>query len=125
MPLYKLNRTTTLRTTAGCSFEIVKNEPFNAPLIVEQEIIALGGERVDGTPKSFHDDTPDVVPQISGEERQAKILRAINDIVKRNDAKEFTAQGTPSLRAVARITRLQELDRSEIDDVWRELRKHA
>lgn len=125
MPLYKVNRTTVLRTTAGCSFQIIKDEPFNAPLVVEPDIIAIGGERLDGTPESFRDDVPDVVPQISGEVRQTKIRNAIVSILKRNDAKDFTAQGSPNLRTIARMTGLQELDRSEIDDIWREVRAVA
>lgn len=124
MPTYVSSRTFTLRTTAGMSFEVKKGVPFKAPVIIEEEIIASGGECLDGA-AVLTDDVPDVVPVVEESARMDTIHKAFKDILQRNDAKDFTAQGTPSLVVMKRRTGLAELDRGEVDEFWTAYRQSA
>ena len=84
MPTYVFSRTFTLRTTAGMSFEVKKGVPFKAPVIVEEEIIASGGECLDGA-AVLTDDVPDVVPTVEESARMGIVRQPISedDIIKR------------------------------------------
>lgn len=124
MPQYVFNRTFTLRTTAGMSFEVKKGVPFKAPSVIETEIIASGGECLDGS-VTLTDEGPDIIPVIEEQTRTATIDNAFKDILVRNDAKDFTAQSTPSLAVMKRRTKLAELDRSEIDEAWTAFRQRV
>lgn len=120
MPQYVLNRNFVLRTTAGFSFTFEKGVPMKIPACVEQEVIAVGGECVDGVAK-YADDEP-VKSMLSQSERNSLIIAAFEEIVKRNDAKEFTASGSPQTRAVFKVTGFS-VERAEVDDLWSEFRK--
>jgi hypothetical protein len=106
------------------SFEVKKGVPFKAPVVIEEEIIASGGECLDGA-VVLTDDVPDVVPVVEETTRIDTIHKAFKDILLRNDAKDFTAQGTPSLVVMKRRTGLVDLDRGEVDEFWTAYRQNG
>lgn len=116
MPLYTLNRNYTHRSTSGViSFQ--KGEPAFVPPYMEKEIIAIGGDRVDG-------DTPDVLdpekvlpPPLSHQEREDELYGAFALLIDRNDSKDFTGAGTPTIKAVEKIIGF-DVDKVEIADMW-------
>lgn len=113
---YTLNRHAILRTTGGSSFAFEPGVPLTIPTIFEAEVIAIGGQRVDGS-------TPAVVAVDSGvrqseplDEREALVRLAFSEIIEKNEAKDF-AGGAPSVKAVAKYSGI-ELDRGELAEYW-------
>lgn len=121
MPNYVLNRNYTLRSVMGHTINFTKGAPTYVPPLVEKEVVAIGGEREDG--KTLD---PLIIPQggaqgVDPGERRSSILSAFELIVDKNDPKDFTGQGSPSVKAVERIVEF-DTDRSEIAGLWAEFR---
>ena len=118
MNLFVLNRNYTLRTTMGHSIEFKKDEPTFVPRIVQKEAVAIGALPADG-------DAPNVLapeistPQYSVEEQMAQIQTAFELLIERNDSKDFTGSGVPSVKAVERIVGFS-VDRADLNAAWAE-----
>ena len=118
MPNYILNRDFTLSNTKGTiTFE--KGVPTNVPPYMVMDVVQIGADAVEG-------DTPSLVPvdkvipvAPDGDERKAQILVALDMLVERNEAKDFTASGAPSVKAVEGILGF-DVDRSEVVKAWTE-----
>jgi len=120
MPLYTLHRTHTLRSTFGV-ISFVKGEETMVPPLLEREIIAIGGRRVEG-------DNPDVLDAekaapipLSFDERRDEIFAAFKLLVETNDSKDFTGAGVPTVAAVKKLVGL-DADRAEVIELWSEFR---
>lgn len=116
MPTYKLNRNYTLRSKFGRSVEFKANEPTYIPSFLEAECVAIGGENCDKeaakvAPKKKDDGW-------TYEKRQECLFKLFDDLVKKNDAKDFTASGQPSLSVVKKHVEF-DLERAELDDYWK------
>lgn len=116
MPLYVLNRNMVLSTTKGV-ISFGKGQPTYVPPHMERDVVAIGGERVDG-------DAPSLTPKESpvhltpyGEERECQIHVAFDLITERNDPNDFTGSGCPTVKAVEKITTF-DVDRSEVAQLW-------
>ncbi len=114
MPTYKLNRDYTLRSKFGRSVAFKAGEPTHIPSFLEAECIAIGGENCDKA-------APKVAPKSSDvwtyEKRQECLFKLFDTLVKKNDAKDFTASGQPSLTVVKKHIEF-DLERAELDDYW-------
>jgi hypothetical protein len=120
MPEYVLNRTYLLRTTSGViSFE--KGQPTWVPPYMEKEAAGIGATRLDGKEVDMIDE-PAKAPEITYDERQAQIRMAFELIVESNDAKDFTAQGTPTVKAVEKITGIRNIEKAEVVEMWQAFR---
>ena len=120
MPNYVLNRDYVL-VGPGHRIGFVKGNPVWVPPELELEAVRIGAENVDG-------DTPDALgkaevksPELSAEERVIMITEAINQIVTANNSKDFTAAGSPSVKAVEMIVDFS-VERAEIDEIWTKLK---
>lgn len=120
MPLYTLHRNYLHSSTLGV-VSFVKGEETMVPPILEREIIAIGGRRVEG-------DSPDVLDAekaapipLSFDERRDKIFTAFKLLVETNESKDFTAAGVPTVSAVNKLTGL-DADRAEVVELWAEFR---
>ena len=116
MPLYVLNRNMVFSTTKGV-ISFTKGQPAYVPPHMERDVVAIGGERVDG-------DTPSLTPKESpasstpyGEERETQIHVAFDLLTERNDPNDFTGSGCPTVKAVEKITGF-DVDRSEVGQLW-------
>ena len=121
MPNYVLNRNHTLRSTSGV-ISFVKGEPTFVPKHMEREVVAIGAECVDG-------EAPSLLPEVKktqyipqGDERNEQIITAINLLVERNDANDFTGSGRPTVKAVERLTGFG-VETSEVAAAWDEVKK--
>ena len=121
MPEYILNRNYTHRSTLGHSIEFVKGKPAFVPPSLEKEIVAIGGERVDG-------DNPDVLPPEvvvahvpQGEERQEQIFACFDILTERNDSGDFTGAGIPRAKSVEKILDFA-IEAKEVATAWAEYR---
>lgn len=117
MPLYTLNRNYVLRSLLGQSVQFVKNQPVDVPALLEKEARSIGAERVDGdNPDVLDAETETVAPMTSGE-RTDQITTAFELLIERNDPKDFTGAGVPSVKAVEKIVGF-DVDRAEVVEAW-------
>ena len=120
MPQYVLNRNYLLRTTAGCvAFE--KNVPTWVTPEMQHYAQEIGAERVDGPAIDILGEEKVEPAPMSFDERRDSIFTAFQMLRERNDSKDFTGAGVPSVKAVEKITDF-DVDRGEVADLWAEYR---
>lgn len=121
MAEYVLNRNFVLRSMTGHSVNFVKNVPTFVPALIEREARGIGAERVDGAnPDMLDPETPEV-PPLSHDERAEQIRTAFALLVERNDSKDFTGAGVPSVKAVEKLVDF-DVDRNEVVELWQAYR---
>lgn len=118
MPEFVLNRTHTLRTTNGV-ISFVKGEPTLVPRDMERDVIGIGAVRADGSDADTSEPVTADKPVLHGIEREEELYAAFALISEKNDSKEFTAQGVPTIKAVEKIVSF-DVDRSEVVEAWGE-----
>ena len=121
MAEYVLNRNFVLRSMTGHSVNFVKNVPTFVPALIEREARGIGAERVDGAnPDMLDPESPEVAP-LSHDERAEQIRTAFALLVERNDSKDFTGAGVPSVKAVEKLVDF-DVDRNEVVALWQAYR---
>ena len=121
MAEYVLNRNFVLRSMTGHSVNFVKNVPTFGPALIEREARGIGAERVDGAnPDMLDPETPEVAP-LSHDERAEQIRTAFALLTERNDSKDFTGAGVPSVNAVEKLVDF-DVDRNEVVALWQAYR---
>ena len=121
MAEYVLNRNFVLRSMTGHSVNFVKNVPTFVPALIEREARGIGAERVDGNnPDMLDPETPEVAP-LSHDERAEQIRTAFALLTERNDSKDFTGAGVPSVKAVEKLVDF-DVDRNEVVALWQAYR---
>lgn len=117
MPEYVLNRNHLLSTINGV-ISFVKGEPCSVPPHMERDAISIGAERVDGdTPHPLGEEAGPVNAVPVGEDRVEEIKAAFKIIMERNDSKDFTGAGVPTVKAVEKLVEFS-LEKGEINEVW-------
>lgn len=116
MPLYVLNRNYSHSSVNG-GVSFVKGEPTWVVPLLEKEVIAIGAVRAEGDTPSVLEDAKSVAQAPSGVERTDEICAAFDLIIERNDSKEFTGQGVPTVKAIEKIVGF-DVDRGEVVDAW-------
>ena len=121
MAEYVLNRNFVLRSMTGHSVNFVKNVPTFVPALIEREARGIGAERVDGAnPNMLDPESPEVAP-LSHDERAEQIRTAFALLTERNDSKDFTGAGVPSVKAVEKLVDF-DVDRNEVVTLWQAYR---
>lgn len=121
MAEYVLNRNFVLRSMTGHSVNFVKNVPTFVPALIEREARGIGAERVDGAnPDMLDPESPEVAP-LSHDERAEQIRTAFALLTERNDSKDFTGAGVPTLKAVEKLVDF-DVDRNEVVALWQAYR---
>lgn len=121
MAEYVLNRNFVLRSMTGHSVNFVKNVPTFVPALIEREARGIGAERVDGNnPDMLDPESPEVAP-LSHDERAEQIRTAFALLTERNDSKDFTGAGVPSVKAVEKLVDF-DVDRNEVVALWQAYR---
>ena len=121
MAEYVLNRNFVLRSMTGHSVNFVKNVPTFVPELIEREARGIGAERVDGAnPDMLDPESPEVAP-LSHDERAEQIRTAFALLTERNDSKDFTGAGVPSVKAVEKLVDF-DVDRNEVVALWQAYR---
>jgi len=120
MPNYTLNRNHIHRSIFGVvSFE--KGKPSWVTPMLEKEIIAIGGERVDGEVVDPLDPVKEEYVAPTPAERFAALEDAFDTLIARNEPKEFTGAGVPTVKAVEKIVSF-DVDRTEIEHAYADYR---
>ena len=121
MAEYVLNRNFVLRSMTGHSVNFVKNVPTFVPALIEREARGIGAERVDGAnPDMLDPESPEVAP-LSHDARAEQIRTAFALLTERNDSKDFTGAGVPSVKAVEKLVDF-DVDRNEVVALWQAYR---
>lgn len=113
-----LNRDYTLTSTKGHSIQFKKGEPTHVPPAMYADAIAIGAQPADGNAPDLSEP-----PKRDGQgpadpaERQPLILEAIKKIVEANDRKDFTAAGSPTVKAIERELKFN-VDGREVATAW-------
>lgn len=119
LPKLVLNRDYVLTTTKGHVIAFKKGEPTHVPASCYQDAIAIGAQPEDGSePNVLEDQKANKAPSDPAE-RSPLILAAIEKIVADNERKDFTAAGSPTVKAVERELGF-DVDAREIAAVWQE-----
>lgn len=121
MPKYVLNRDFLFSNTKGAiTFE--KGVPTHVPPHMEMDVVSIGAEAADGaTPSLVPVDTPHV-DKPEGEDRKGQMFVAFEMLVERNESKDFTGSGVPTVKAVEAILGF-DVERSEVLGAWTEFKK--
>jgi len=115
-----LNRDYMLATTKGHMIAFKKNVPVYVPPVVYADAIAIGARPEDGSdPNVLGDESSGKVVPMDTAERGVRILAALERIVARNERKDFTAAGSPSVRAVEHEVGF-DVDMREVTSVMQE-----
>lgn len=116
MAEFMLNRNHTVRSTSGYTIMFEKGVPTHVPPVMIQEVLAIGAERLDAAQDGHHAE-PVSKQEPIGEERESDILAAIEMIVDKNEPRDFTATGMPTVKSVSAIVGFV-VDKRELSDVW-------
>lgn len=119
MPDYVLNRDFNLGSTLGHRIVFKKGQPTFVPPIIEREAVAIGAVRADGNDVQIAMQIPEGAGQLSDAEMREQMVAAFDLIMERNDPKDFTAAGVPTVKAVERITEFA-VDRQTVSEAWAE-----
>jgi hypothetical protein len=119
LPKLVLNRDYVLTTTKGHSIAFKKGEPTHVPASCYQDAIAIGAQPEDGSdPNVLEDQKVNKAPSDPAK-RNPLILAAIEKIVAGNERKDFTAAGSPTVKAVEREVGF-DVDAREVAAMWQE-----
>ena len=123
LPEFKLNRTHThISVATGLAIRFEKNVPRPVHLSLVKEVVAIGAERVDGEQGEGFEEEKRLPEEPQGTEREELILAAIEDIVGRNNTKDFNAGGVPKGVAIKAIVGFAP-ESDEVKRAW--LQYHA
>lgn len=120
MAEYILNRNYVHCSTGGV-LSFIKGEATFVPPHLEREVRALGGERVDGDNPEVLDPETEPPAPMSISDRNDAIVTAFEIITRKNESKEFTGAGVPTVKAVERLTGF-DVERAEVDALWQSYR---
>lgn len=119
MPQYVLNRNYLHRSLHGFTIKFEKGQPVYVPPACETEVVAFGAECVDGVaPEVLAPEAPEKIDLSMGE-RKDQLFAAFELLAERNDTKDFTAQGVPTVKAVEKIVDFS-ADKKEVAEGWTE-----
>ena len=119
LPKLTLNRDYVLTTIKGHAIAFKKGEPTHVPASCYQDAIAIGAQPADGSDPNVLEDKKDSKAPADPAERSLLILAAIEKIVAGNERKDFTAAGSPTVKAVERELGF-DVDAREVAAVWQE-----
>lgn len=122
MAEYVLNRNFVLRSMTGHSVNFVKNVPTFVPALSSSVRHAASAQSASTgpTPDMLDPETPEVAP-LSHDERAEQIRTAFALLTERNDSKDFTGAGVPSVKAVEKLVDF-DADRNEVVALWQAYR---
>lgn len=124
MPMMICPRKYLLRTTSGHLIRFEPDVPKFVPDVVYNEALAVNILPVEGAIES-QDSAADMRPirvEIVGLLRDAMILKAIEDLVTRNDQKDFDGGGRPKIPSINDLTGLA-LNAKERETFWEKFKE--
>ena len=117
LPEFKLNRNFTLISKTGLALRFEKGVPRPVHAQLVPEVLAIGAERVDAEQGEGMGDEKRPPEEPQGVEREDLIQAAIEDLVERNNRKDFIAGGVPKPVAIKAIVGFQP-EPDEVKKAW-------
>jgi hypothetical protein len=122
MPEMIMLRDYVLASTQGLSVRFTKNISVYVPPELVSEAMEKGAVPSDGKGVAFEEEKPVEVPV--GSEREALVAEAVRELVAKNDADDFGANGSPKVQSVKRELGF-DVDRDEVQAAWKQVRVEA
>lgn len=116
--LFTLNRNFTIHSKFGHDVRFLKDTPVLVPPLLIEEVLAIGAVAADGAAGVAEVETPKQ-PEMTDQDRGKTILAAVELIAEGNVRTDFTAGGTPTAKAVGRVTGFEVFTR-EVNVAWQE-----
>jgi len=116
-PKLVTNRDVTLTTTLGHSIAFKKGVPTYVPPIVYSQALAIGAVPEDGSTPTIDEPKRQNAAPLDPAVKEDQILKALEDLVARNERGDFTAAGLPAVDAVVRELGYR-VTAKEIAAVW-------
>lgn len=116
--LFTLNRNFTIHSKFGHDVRFLKGEPVLVPPLLFHEVLAIGAVAHDGA-DAIAEVEETKQPEMSDQDRGKTILAAVELIAEGNVRTDFTAGGTPTAKAVGRVTGFDVFTR-EVNIAWQE-----
>lgn len=115
-----LDRNHTVRSTLGHMITFKKDEPVSVPSLMVRSCAEIGAKRVDKKDalKPEAEQQKPTQPIDPGQ-RLEEVRAAIGAIVERNDVDDFTAGGTPKVKAVTKQAGYK-IDQTEVNRAWKQ-----
>lgn len=117
LPKLVLNRDFVLNTTKGHSVGFKKGIPTHVPPAVYADAIAIGAQPEDGSDPDVLKDESKPTHPTDPADRNPLILAVIEKLLEKNERKDFTAAGSPTVKAVERELGF-DVDAREIAGMW-------
>ncbi|MBS0453963.1 MAG: hypothetical protein JSS14_21895 [Proteobacteria bacterium] len=93
---FVMNRDRIVNSVLGHAIEFKKGQPTHVPPALYEEVMSAGAVPEE---ELAEDEKPQ--PKLSAEDRKVLIVTAIEEIVLKNDPKEFTAAGMPHTKVIS------------------------
>lgn len=117
-----MGRDYTLRTTKGHTVKFAKLTPRAVPAAVMQEALRFGAFPHDPEAEALVEADKNVKEPENNTPREQRIREAIEVMVADNTRGEWTANGRPDLKALAKRTGLTDISAAERDEIHDSLR---
>lgn len=121
MPEFVLNRTANL-VSGGHNIRFVKGIPVSVPTELAREAIAMGAEPVDVDKDSLLPTDQLPPEELSAQDKELLVFSAFDQIIGRNDSKDFGGDGKPSVDAVKLIVGFQ-ISKKELVPMYQKYRE--
>lgn len=116
MPQMVMLRDYVLSSTLGLSIRFQKNRPVHVPKELVFEAMEKGAVPADGVAPEV--EVPVAPTKPAADERDALLIEAVRELVAKNDADDFGANGAPLVKAVERELGF-DVDRAEVTVAWK------
>lgn len=119
-----MGRNYTLRTTRGHVIHFEKMVPKEVPKEVEEDAMRFGAFPADPEGKAVEQEAAEKASQPSEptEPRRERLREAIKAMHEENNRNDWTANGRPDLKALAKRAQVEDLQGKERDEVHDELK---
>lgn len=121
MPEFVLNRTYVL-AGKGHMIRFEKGTPTWVPPELARAAVGIGAEPV-GEKVEVLDPEKVEEPELTGEDREALIFAAFDELVARNEPTTFDGAGKPMVDAVKALVANVSLTKKERDQMWHKYRE--
>lgn len=122
MPNFVLGRTHTLSSKQGHIINFVKGQPTWVPPECVPEVVAIGGECVEGPIDVLPPEVQEAIP-LTHDEREQLVFEAFKDLISTNNPDNFTAAGVPKQKVVAKVSGVDDIDSKEVVTLWQKYRE--
>lgn len=116
MPQFVLNRNYTLRSLNGHIISFTKGEPVHVPPVCVKEALLIGAECVDEKLDILDPEAVPVIP-LTQDERRDAMIAAFKVLEERNEPKDFSGNGIPTVPAMEKLTKF-DVVKKEVNDLW-------